>query len=85
VTAEHGPRRDGPPPHRVFPVLSLAPDLDLAHDEREDPVEDLLLVGDVLVERHRLDAELSSQVAGVIYYAWTWPKLGSTDVTSATV
>ena len=34
--------------------------VDLAEDEIDDAVEDLVLVGDVVVERHRLDAELAA-------------------------
>ena len=35
--------------------------LDLAEHEVDQPVEDLVLVGDVVVDRHRLDAELLGQ------------------------
>ena len=36
---------------------------DLADDDLDDAVQDRILVGDVVVERHRLDAELVGEVA----------------------
>jgi hypothetical protein len=44
-----------------FQSAPLARNLYLADDELDDPIEDRLLVGDVLVERHRLDTELGAQ------------------------
>ena len=37
--------------------------LDLAEDDVDHPVEEVVLVGDVVVERHRLDAELLGELA----------------------
>ena len=37
--------------------------LDLSDDRVDDAVEERFLVGDVVVERHRLDAELVGEVA----------------------
>ncbi len=46
-----------------FHALAATGDLDLADDELDDPVEDRVLVGHVLVQRHGLDAELGAQAA----------------------
>lgn len=63
MTAEDLPRRDRSPSHCLSPVGAVLGDLDLADHQLEHPVEDLLFVGDVLVERHRLDTKLGSKTA----------------------
>jgi hypothetical protein len=45
--------------HRLAPVIADLRHFDLAHDDLEQPVHDVVLVLDVVVERHRLDAELA--------------------------
>ena len=49
---------DHAPAHRLLPVLSGRGEVDLGGDEVDDAVHDLVLRGDVVVERHRLDAQL---------------------------
>ena len=49
--------------HPGFPVGSVGRLIDLAHDRLDDAVEDLVLVGHMVVERHRLDAELLAELA----------------------
>ena len=41
----------------LVPVSAVRRQLDLAQDEVDDPVQEVVLVRDVVVERHRLDAE----------------------------
>ena len=60
VAPQHLPGRVRPPPHLRAPVAAGRRQLDLAEDEVDDAVEDLVLVGDVVVDRHRLDAELAA-------------------------
>ena len=55
---EHLVRRDHAPAHGRLPVVSVGSKVDLGRDEVDDAVDDLVLRGDVVVERHRLDAEL---------------------------
>src|SRR3954469_13688580 len=51
-------RRVGPRAHLRPPVPAGHGKLDLAEDDVDERGEDLVLVGDVVVDRHRLDAEL---------------------------
>ena len=46
-----------------LPVGADRRQLDLAEDEVDDAVQDPLLVGEVVVERHRLDAERLTELA----------------------
>ena len=55
--------RDGPLAHGGLPVRAGYRHIDLAEDEVDDAVEDSLLVGEVVVERHRLDAERLAELA----------------------
>ncbi len=55
---EHLVGRDHAPAHRRLPVGSVGSEIDLGRDEVDDAVDDLVLRADVVVERHRLDAEL---------------------------
>ena len=55
--------RDRPLAHRGLPVGPGDRQVDLAEDEVDDAVEDLVLVGEVVVEGHRLDAELLAELA----------------------
>ena len=55
-------RRDRMPAQGVLPIPGLR-QLDLAHDEVGDPVQQVVLVRDVVVERHRLDPELLPEPA----------------------
>ena len=63
VTVEHLAGRDSPPAHRGLPVDVGRRQLDLAEDDVDHPVEELFLVGDVVVERHRACAELVCELA----------------------
>ena len=47
----------------VFQSVSVGGQVDLAEDQVDHAVEDVVLVGDVVVERHRLDAELLREPA----------------------
>ena len=56
--------RDRPLPHGGPPVGATGGgQLDLAEDEVDDAVDELVLVGEVVVKGHRLDAELLAQLA----------------------
>lgn len=46
--------------HRGLPVACVG-QLELARDEVDDAVQDLVLVRDVVVQRHRLDPELPGE------------------------
>jgi hypothetical protein len=46
-----------------LPVAIAGWQLDLAEDDIDDAVEDLALVGDVVVDRHRCDAEFCGERA----------------------
>ena len=48
---------------RRVPVSGRRRRLALVQDEVEDAVEDVVLVGDVVVERHRLEAERLAELA----------------------
>jgi hypothetical protein len=58
VPQERTPRRKHPQPDGVLPVCPAGWRINLADDGFDHPVEKLFLVRDVLVERHRHDAEL---------------------------
>ncbi len=55
---EHLVRRDHAPAHGRLPVGAVGSEVDLGRDHVDDAVDDVVLRGDVVVERHRLDAEL---------------------------
>ena len=55
--------RDRPATHRLLPVVYVESQVDLARDELDHAVEDVVLVGHVVVQRHRLDAELLGELA----------------------
>ena len=63
VTRQRFAGRDRAPAHRRPPIASDQRQLDLAEDDVDDAVEDVRLVGDVVVERHRLNAELLCELA----------------------
>jgi hypothetical protein len=50
---------DGQPAltHRRFPPGAVRRQIDLGEHQLDHPVEDVVLVGDMVVERHRLDPE----------------------------
>jgi hypothetical protein len=50
-------------PDRRLPLAPCRGRLDLAGDEVDDAVQDLVLVGDVAVQRHRLDTEILAEPA----------------------
>jgi len=52
-----------PPSHLRSPVASRQWEFDLAEHDIEDAVEDLALARDVMVDGHRLDAEVLSERA----------------------
>jgi hypothetical protein len=56
-------RRDGPASHGRPPVLVDRRRLDFAEDDVDHPIEELILVRHVLVERHRHHAELLREPA----------------------
>ena len=58
VLLEASARRDRAPAHLLTPVALGIGKLDLLEDEVDEPVEELVLAGDVVVDRHRLGAEL---------------------------
>ena len=47
--------------HLGLPVAVRLGQFDFAEDQVDDRVQDLVLVGDVVIDRHRLDAELLGQ------------------------
>src|SRR4029453_2345463 len=55
--------RDGPLPHGRLPVVLAGGQFDLAEDRVDHAVEEVVLVGDVVVERHRGAAELLAELA----------------------
>src|SRR5438045_3391181 len=55
--------RDRAPADGRLPVRSTESQLELGDHEVEDPVEDLVLASDVVVDRHGLDAELLREFA----------------------
>jgi hypothetical protein len=63
VTGKHRAGRDRPLAHRGLPVDVGRRQLDLAEDDVDHPVEELVLVGHVVVERHRACAELVCELA----------------------
>ena len=54
---------EGRLPEGGRPVLVPGGHLNLAQNQLDDPVAQVLLVGDMVVERHRLDAELLAEPA----------------------
>jgi len=54
--------RDRPLPQRLLPVPARG-QVDLGEDEVDHPVEQGLLAGDVVVQRHRLDPERLPELA----------------------
>ena len=63
VPSEDLERRERPRPHGRLPLDVGRRRLDLAEDDVDHPVEELLLVGDVVVEGHRARAELVAELA----------------------
>ena len=63
VSGEHLAGRASSPFHLGPPVTAGSRKLDLAEDDVDQGVEDLVLVGDVVVDRHRLDAQLLGEGA----------------------
>jgi hypothetical protein len=63
MAQQRRPRRQDPRTDAVPPVLVWASGFDLAHDVVDHRVEELVLVGHVLVERHGDDVEALGQVA----------------------
>jgi hypothetical protein len=61
VLPEDSARRAGPSRDLGAPLAVGRRQLDLAEDDVDDAVEDLVLVGDVVVDRHRLHPELLGQ------------------------
>src|SRR3954447_15908128 len=60
--AQHrAPGRQDPGAERRFPLADFGRAADLAEDDVDHPVEDVLLVRDVVVEGHRFHAELCPQ------------------------
>jgi len=55
--------RDGAPAEGRLPVAVLGGTLDLADDKIQDAIEDVVLVGQVVVKRHRLDAKPLRELA----------------------
>ena len=52
-----------PLPHGRLPVRPGRRDVDVAQDQVDDAVEDVVLVRHVVVQRHRLDPELLAEPA----------------------
>jgi len=63
VPVERGTGRDGALEQFGLPVPVRGGWVDLAEDDVDHPVEEVRLVGDVVVERHRLDFELLGELA----------------------
>src|SRR6202035_2914317 len=63
VTPEGLARGDRTPARGGLPADSLWRQLNLAEDQIDEPIEDVLLIGDMVVERHRLDSKLLSEPA----------------------
>ncbi len=61
VTAHHLARPEGLAAHRGSPVRLRIDDRDLAQDDIAQPVEQVVLVADVAVQRHGIDAERLAQ------------------------
>jgi hypothetical protein len=55
MSRQDGPDRDGPLAHGLLPTFRRGRQLDLAEDQVDHAVEQVLLVGDVVVQGHRLD------------------------------
>jgi hypothetical protein len=58
----HGRGPDGPLAHGGLPVGSAGRQIDLAEDDVNDPIDDLILVGEVVVDGHRLDPEFLAEL-----------------------
>src|SRR5215218_10178594 len=63
VAAQHLTGRVGSLTDLGAPVAVVGRKVDLAEDFIDDAVEDLALVGDVVVDRHRFDAEFCGERA----------------------
>jgi len=63
MPVERFARRDRSLAQLRLPVAAGQGRLDLAEDDVDHPVEEVVLVVDVVVERHRLDAELLGELA----------------------
>jgi hypothetical protein len=55
--------RYGRPSDRRLPVAAGRWQLDLRHHQLDDPLEDVVLVANVVIQRHRLHAQLLGQPA----------------------
>ena len=51
------------PAHLGLPVGAGGRRIDLPDDDIDDPIEDVVLVLDMVVERHRVDTELLAELA----------------------
>jgi hypothetical protein len=63
VTQQHLVGRGRAPAHGHLPVASDGGKLDLARDEINDAIQDVVLVRGMLVQGHRLDPELFAEPA----------------------
>ena len=63
MAVQHLARGERAPSHRRPPLGTSRRQLDLAKNDVDHPVEKPLLVRDVVVERHRPDPELLSELA----------------------
>src|SRR6516162_3993968 len=63
MTLEGSPRRENSLADRALPVGAADRWVDLGHDDIDHAVEQFLLAGDVLVERHRDHSELLGEPA----------------------
>ncbi len=55
--------RDRALTHGRLPVSSVGRQSDFAENEIDEAIEEVILVGDVIVQRHRLDLELLADLA----------------------
>ena len=63
VAGEDLADRDSPLPHRRLPVGFAGGQVDLAKDDVDHAVEEVVLVGDVVIQRHRLDPDRFAELA----------------------
>jgi len=63
MPAQDLPGRDGSPPHGGPPLAVAGGQVDLAEHDVDHSVQEVALAGNVVVKRHRLDAERLAQLA----------------------